>query len=416
MKNCNLSSELNRYFPSHVLDVIRHAGNEARSTGKDLFLVGGAVRDLFLKRTNLDIDLVFEGDAISLAQQIASGNPAKLTLHARFGTATIRFDDFSIDIASARRETYRMPGALPTVQPGTIEDDLYRRDFSINAMAVSLSPDNYGALLDIYKGKQDIEHRLIRILHSQSFIDDATRILRACRYEQRLGFTLEQETAECARRDASMLDTISGDRLRHELELILKEEQPETVLKRTMELGLLTRLHHSLKGNGWLAEKYNKVRQITGQGNIYILYLCLLIYALSINELKQFIAYLHFPKKTEKVLFDTLAIKARLSELAHPETKPDVIYSFLNNYTIPAIQTNSLATESPVIAAHLDLYVNKLRHVRTSLSGNDLIKMGISPGPQFTTIFKALHMAKLNGELKTREDENLFVSRFTGSS
>lgn len=415
MKNYNLSSELNMYLPPHVLDIIRYAGNIACSKEKELFLVGGTVRDLFLSRTNLDIDMVIEDDAISLAQQIANSRQVKLTLHARFGTATIRFDDFSVDIATARRETYTEPGALPAVQPGTVEDDLYRRDFSINAMAVSLSPDNYGALLDLYKGKQDIDHRLIRILHSRSFIDDATRLLRACRYEQRLGFTLEQETADCARRDASMLGTISGDRLRHELELILKEEQPETVLKRAMELGLLTRLHHSLKGNGWLAEKYNRVRQITGQSNTSLLYLCLLIYSLSNDELKQFVSNLNFPKNVERTLVDTLAIKARLSKLAHPEMKPSDIYSLLNSYTIPAIQANSLATESPVIASHLNQYVNKLRHVRTSLSGNDLIKMGISPGPQFTTIFKSLHRAKLNGDLHTREDEKKFVSRFSGN-
>jgi tRNA nucleotidyltransferase (CCA-adding enzyme) len=415
MKNYNLSSELNRYFPTYVLNIVRYAGNEASSTGKELFLVGGAVRDLFLKRTNMDIDMVIEGDAISLAQQIADGTQSRLTLHARFGTATIRFNEFSIDIATARRETYTKPGALPTVQPGTIEDDLYRRDFSINAMAVSLSPDNYGALLDIYKGKQDLDHHLIRILHSRSFVDDATRMLRACRYEQRLRFTLEHETEDLARRDASMLGTISGNRLRHELELILKEEQPEKVLKRAMELGLLTRLHHSIKGNGWLAKKYNRVRQITGQSNAPTLYLCLMIYTLSNDELKQFISYLNFSKNMERTLLGTLAIKARLSELVHPEMKPGDIYNLLNSYTIPAIQANSLATESPVIASHLNLYVNKLRYVKTALSGNDLIKMGISPGPQFTTIFKSLHRAKLNGDLHTREDEKNFVSRFTGS-
>jgi tRNA nucleotidyltransferase (CCA-adding enzyme) len=117
----------------------------------------------------------------------------------------------------------------------------------------------------------------------------------------------------------------------------------------------------------------------------------------------------------ERTLLDTLAIKARLSELVHPEMKPGDIYNLLNSYTIPAIQANSLATESPVIASHLNLYVNKLRYVKTALSGNDLIKMGISPGPQFTTIFKSLHRAKLNGDLHTREDEKNFVSRFTGS-
>lgn len=411
----NLSSDLNSFFPPRVLDIVRYAGDQAACAGKELFLVGGAVRDLFLGRTNLDIDMVIEGDAISLAQQIADKMHAKLTIHTRFGTATVSFDDFNIDMATARRETYAKPGALPSVQPGSIKDDLFRRDFSINAMAVSLSPDNYGALLDIYEGKRDIERRFIRILHSRSFIDDATRMLRACRYEQRLGFILEQETADRIRLDASMLGTISGDRLRHELELILKEERPETVLKRTTELGLLAQLHHSLKGNSWLAEKYGRVRQVAGQNNTSALYLCLLIYPFSYDELEQFIAYFNFPKNSERMMVDTLAVKARLSELSHTAIKPGDIYSLLNSYTITAIQANSLATESNIIAERLNLFINKLRLVRTLLTGNDLVKMGISPGPQFTIIFKALHTAKLNGELPTRDDEILFVSRFSGS-
>ncbi len=413
MKIYNLSSDLNSIFPPRILDIVRYAGDQAAGTGKELFLVGGAVRDLLLERMSLDIDMVIEGDAISLARQIADKMSARLTSHIRFGTATIGFNDFSIDIATARRETYAKPGALPTVQPGTIEDDLFRRDFSINAMAVNLSPNNYGALLDLYEGKRDIEHRLIRILHSQSFVDDATRMLRACRYEQRLGFTLEYETANLIYRDASMLNTISGDRLRHELELILKEERPEDVLKRAAELGLLTRLHHAFKGNGWLAEKYNKARQIADKNNITGLYLCLLIYQLSRDELEQFIVYFNFPKNSERFMIDTLALKARLSELSHPEMKPGDIYTLLNTYTITAIQANLCVTESNIVAERLNLFINKLRFVRTSLTGNDLIKMGISPGPQFTTIFKALHMAKLNGKLPTRDDEVLFVSRFT---
>jgi tRNA nucleotidyltransferase (CCA-adding enzyme) len=412
MKIYNLSSDLNSFFPPLILDIIRYAGDQAAGNGKELFLVGGAVRDLLLGRTSLDIDMVIEGDAISLARQIADKMSAKLTTHTRFGTATIVLNDFSIDIATARRETYAKPGALPTVKPGSIEDDLFRRDFSINAMAISLSPNHYGALLDKYEGKRDIERKLIRILHSMSFTDDATRMFRACRYEQRLGFTMEQETENLVHRDASMLHTISGDRLRHELVLILKEERPETVLKRAAELGLLTRLHHSLQGNGWLTEKYSKARQMAGKNNTTALYLCLLIYPLSQDELKQFVVYFNFPKNSERFMIDTLAVKARLSELSQPEMKPGDIYTLLNNYVITAIQANSLATESNIIAERLNLFINKLRFIRTLLTGNDLIKMGINPGPQFTTIFKALHMAKLNGELSTRDEEVLFVSRF----
>ncbi|GAI51444.1 unnamed protein product, partial [marine sediment metagenome] len=215
----NLSSQLEEYLPQQILKLVKDAGEKASKLGQELYLVGGAVRDLFLGRANFDLDLVVEGDAIKLAQELAKDGQAKLTVHPRFGTAKLSYTDFSLDLATARRETYSQPGALPTVQPGSLTDDLRRRDFSINAMALCLTPDRFGELVDLYHSKDDLDNGLIRILHPRSFIDDATRILRGLRYEQRLGFKLEPKTAELLRRDAAMLDTISGDRIRHELEL-----------------------------------------------------------------------------------------------------------------------------------------------------------------------------------------------------
>jgi tRNA nucleotidyltransferase (CCA-adding enzyme) len=409
MKADNVSLQLNGHFPSYILEVVRYASDIADSTEKELFLVGGAVRDLLLNRTNLDIDLVIEGDAIALARRIAENMQAKLTIHTRFGTAKIRFSDFSIDIATARRETYRKPGALPAVQQGTIRDDLYRRDFTINAMAVSLSSNNFGTLIDIYGGKDDLAHHMIRILHPRSFIDDATRMLRACRYEQRLSFSMEQETSELVRQNAMMLHTISGDRLRRELDLIFKEEIPERILKRTAELDLLGRLHPSLRGNGWLDEKYSKARRQAGQGNLPLLYLCLLVYNLDDNEINQFISFLNFPKNAEKAMVHTLQLKAQLPQLAYHTLKRSDIFELLDGYTLSAVQANMIATESATAAENLELYLNKLRSIRTLLSGKDLINLGIHPGPQFTVVFKELHRAKLNGEVSTRKDEEILA-------
>ena len=317
MRSDDISSKFNRHFPSYVIDLVRKIGTIADNSGKEIFLVGGAVRDMFLNRANLDIDLVIEGDAIALARRITENIQAKLTVHTRFGTAKVHFSDFSLDIAMARCETYRKPGALPTVQPGTIKDDLYRRDFSINAMAVSLSPGNFGTLIDMYGGKNDLAHQVIRILHPRSFIDDATRMLRACRYEQRLGFTIEQETAELVRDNTMMLRTISGDRIRRELDLIFKEEIPEHVLKRMAELDLLGLLHPSLKGNGWLSNKYSEARRQARQGNQALLYLCLLVYNLKDDELKQFTSFLNFPKNMEKAMVHT-AIKSLTTAICVP--------------------------------------------------------------------------------------------------
>src|SRR4030043_511001 len=221
----NLSTQLEKYLPPPILALAKIAGREASELGLGLNLVGGVVRDLFLGRANFDFDLVVEGDAIELARKLAKDSQAKLTVHSRFGTAKITYPGFSLDLATARNETYSQPGALPTVKPGSLKDDLIRRDFSINAMALHLNPQRFGELIDLYKGKDDLEHRLIRILHPNSFIDDATRILRAIRYEQRLGFKLETETEKLLRRDVTMLDTISGDRIRDGRAQSVREEK-----------------------------------------------------------------------------------------------------------------------------------------------------------------------------------------------
>jgi tRNA nucleotidyltransferase (CCA-adding enzyme) len=405
----NLSSQLEEYLPPPVLALAKIAGKEGSELGQELYLVGGVVRDLFLGRANFDLDLVVEGDAIKLAQELAKNSRAKLTVHTRFGTAKLNYPGFSLDLATARSESYSRPGALPAVQPGSLKDDLIRRDFSINAMALRLNPQHFGELVDQYHGKDDLDNRLIRILHPNSFIDDATRILRAIRYEQRLGFKLEAETERLLRRDVAMFDTISGDRIRHELELILKEAEPERVLRRAEELGVLSQLHPSLKGNGWLSQKFEQARQSYKQTSLPPLYLCLLIYNLTDKENEEFILRLNFPKNSAQAMRHTLQIKAQLNSLANSKLKPSDIYKSLHSYTTPAIQTNAVASESPIASQHLQLYLAKLRYVKTLLSGEDLKRMKIPAGPQIGEILSALHKARLNGEIRTRKEEKELV-------
>jgi tRNA nucleotidyltransferase (CCA-adding enzyme) len=406
----NLSSRLEKYLPPPVLALMKIAGTDASELGLGLYIVGGVVRDLFLNRANFDFDLVVEGNAISLARKLANGSRAKLTVHSRFGTAKLNYPEFSLDLATARSETYSKPGALPTVKPGSLKDDLIRRDFSINAMALHLNPQRFGELIDLYNGKDDLDNKLIRILHPNSFIDDATRILRAIRYEQRLSFRLKAESEKLLRRDVNMLDTISGDRIRHELELILKEEKPELVLRRAGELGVLRQLHRSLKGNGWLSRKFEQSRQSYKRASLPPLYLCLLIYNLTDKENEEFISRLNFPKNSVQVMRHTLQLKTQLQDLANPRLKPSDIYQSLHGYSAQAIQTNALASESPIASQHLQLYLTKLRYVKTLLSGEDLKRMGIPAGPRIGEILNALHKARLNGEVKTRHDEEKLVT------
>jgi tRNA nucleotidyltransferase (CCA-adding enzyme) len=406
----NLSAQLDRYLPPPVLALIKIVGKDAGKMGQELYLVGGVVRDLFLGRANFDFDLVVEGDAIALAQKLARESHAKLITHSRFGTAKLQYPEFSIDLATARKETYSQPGALPTVEQGSLKDDLIRRDFSINAMALHLNPRQFGELIDLYHGRDDLKHRLIRILHNKSFSDDATRILRALRYEQRLGFKLEAETEKSLRSDVIMLDTISGDRLRHELELILKEAEPERILRRAEGLGVLGRLHPSLKGNGWLSKTFTRAREIDKRTTLSNLYLSLLIYNLPEKPVEELISRLNFPKNIAEVMRQTLQLKIKLPKLTDTGLKPSDIFISLNGYSSIAIQTNALASESLVASNNINLYLHKLRYVKQILSGDDLKKMGISKGEKIGEILDALQKAKLDGEVQTRDDEEKLVN------
>jgi tRNA nucleotidyltransferase (CCA-adding enzyme) len=406
----NFSSQLEKYLPPPVLALVKIAGKDASELGQDLYIVGGVVRDLFLGRANFDFDLVVEGDAISLAKKLARDSRAKLNIHARFGTAKLNYPDFSLDLATARSETYSKPGALPTVKPGGLKDDLIRRDFSINAMAIQLNPQRFGELIDLYNGKDDLDRRLIHILHPKSFIDDATRILRAIRYEQRLSFELESETEKLLRQNVAMLDTISGDRVRHELELILKEDKPERAIRRAEELGVLSQLHPSLKGNDRLNKMFGQARHAAVRSSLPTLYLCLFVYSLSENENERFMLRLNFSKSSSQAMSQTLQLKARIRDLTNPKVKPSDIYRLLHGYSTPAVQANALASESPTASGHLNLYLNKLRYVKPILDGEDLKKMGIPSGPKIGEILSALLKARLDGKIKTRRDEETFVN------
>ncbi|GAG38635.1 unnamed protein product, partial [marine sediment metagenome] len=251
--------------------------------------------------------------------------------------AKLRWNKWSIDLATARSETYIKPGALPSVEPGPIDSDLFRRDFTINTMAIYLNPSHYGELIDRHGGRDDLEHRLIRILHEKSFTDDATRIWRGLRYEQRLSFQLEPSTLKLLKRDIPMLDTISGDRIRHELELILTEKYPEKVLHRAEELKVLPKLHPALKGNGWLAEKFEQARQLSSPDLPPIgLYLALLVYRLTTEETEQLISRLRLPKSLTQTLRDTNSLKTKLESLADSELSRSSIYHLLHDYSLPA--------------------------------------------------------------------------------
>ncbi len=412
-KTINLSGKIKEQLPAELVGLMQTAGVIAGYQGQHLYLVGGVVRDLLLGQTNLDLDLVVEGNAINLAQQLANVVHAKITTHSRFKTANLQWNKWSIDLTTARSESYDKPGALPKVKPGSLSDDLLRRDFTINTMAVRLNPNNFGKLIDLYGGTDDLTDKLIRILHEKSFTDDPTRIWRGLRYEQRLGFQLESNTLRLLKRDIPMLDTVSGDRIRHELELVLKEKRPETVLSRAGELKVLSKLHPDLKGNGWLSDRFEQARQLSPTGPPPAgFYLSLLAYPLDSEAVEQLISYLKLPGTLAQTLRDTSSLKTALESLANPQLSPSNIYSALHGYSTTAITASSLASDSPVVRQHIRLFLNRLRYVKPALTGDDLQGMGINPGPKIKEVLGLLHQAKLDGKATSKQAEKNLVHQW----
>ncbi len=406
----NLAKIIEKQLPPELVNFMWLTGEVALGRGERVYLVGGVVRDLLLEQQNLDLDLVVEGNAIELALQLKEVNGGEIITHLRFSTAKLTWDRWSVDFATSRSETYDKPGALPRVKPSSIGDDLSRRDFTINAMAVHLNPGDYGKLLDPCGGRRDLKKKVIRILHEKSFADDATRIWRALRYEQRLGFRLERKTLSLLKRDVDMLDTISSDRIRYEIECILREGYPEKILSRAEELGVLAKLHPALKGNGWREQKFAQARQLTSPHPAEIgLYLALIAYPLNDEEAESLISRLNLPKSLARTVRDTIALKDKIRLVTIPGISPSSIYNFLDGYSAQALVASSLATQSPTASQNIRFFLSKLRHVEASLSGEDLMKMGVTQGPQIKEVLELLRQARLNGRVTTREGEEELV-------
>ena len=406
----NLASKIEKQLPIELVEFMESAGLIAAKQGWRLYMVGGVVRDMLLGRSNFDLDMVVEGDAIALGQRLAEMTGGKITTHPRFGTTKLRWDKWTSDIATARSETYARPGALPTAKPGILANDLFRRDFTINAMAVELISGRWGQLIDLYGGQEDLKQKRIRILHRNSFTDDATRIWRAIRYEQRLDFNIEATTLRLLKRDIPQLDTISGDRIRHELELVLKESAPEKVLSRADKLGVLAKIHPDLKCNDWLVERFQAARQASEpELPSAALYLALLTYSLTASEIADLISYLRLPKPLGETLHDSINLKTKLKLLSKPKLRPSRVYELLNGYSVMAITANSLATDSLVVRQNIQLFLTNLRYVKPVTTGEDLKKLGVPASPRMKEILRKLLEARLDGKVTSRESEGELV-------
>ena len=381
---------------------------EARRLDASLYLVGGPVRDLLLRRPSADLDLVTEGDVELLAGRIAKAVGSKAVVHRRFGTATIERDGQRLDLATARKEIYARPGALPSVSPGTIEQDLWRRDFSVNAMALGLSGRREGRLLDPCDGMADLSDGVVRILHPGSFEDDPTRIFRAVRYEQRLDFSLEAVTIRklTDALDAGALATVSADRLRREVALILEEERPVNTLLRAGELGVVCSLYAPLRQVDWL-RKYGNDEESTEPLEL----VAALAYSMSYEEGQAFIARLNMPSDWADAVTGMTRLARLTPSLQAPNLAPSTLFQSVEDFPLASIRAFKSLTESSLLKQRLSHYLENQRFVRPLLRGGDLVALGVPEGPKVGEMLRAILYARLEGKVATREDERELVAR-----
>ncbi len=406
----NYSHPLETSLDATQLALIRLVQDEATQQGLPLYIVGGAVRDLILGRQLNDFDLTVEGDAIALARTLSRKHGGGVTAHIKFGTAkwflpnNLKLETEAhdtLDLISARSETYRHPGALPTVAFGTIEDDLRRRDFTINALAIRLDGDHFGELRDDLHGTDDLQHGLIRVLHSRSFIEDPTRMYRAVRYEGRYGFKIADETLALIPEARAVVERLSPQRIRHELDLILDEPNAVAMLKRLDQLELLTCIHPVL-GN------FNQSKLATAKLDNPVLQTrnsrwLLWLMHLTDQGIEFINDRLHFKSDLLKMLHSAALLEANLPALIG--LKPSEIVELLEGYSIKALEVFSIAVQDEEQKNILNKYLAEWWGIKPKTTGHDLKTRAIPPGPKYNEILRRLRAAWLDGEVKTEEQE-----------
>jgi len=380
----------------------------ARKRTLDLYLVGGPVRDLLLGSPSLDLDLTVEGDGPALAREAAASLGARCLEHPPFLTAALRLDGYIIDIATARSETYEHPGALPRVHPASIREDLDRRDFTINAMALPLTGPGRGRLLDPLNGRTDLAAGVIRVLHERSFIDDATRIIRAARYEVRFGFRFEERTEALLQRDVVYLETISGARIREELSRILSESEPERALLRLQALGAPPVIHPALDFDEARVAARARLREMEPEDPGLSAW-ALLGWGLSEGEAGAVAGRLALTKAQSQAVCAMPALQGLEQALAAPDLANSRLVETLSGRPAAAVWALAAATDVPAVRERCLEYLRVLRRVKPALDGNALISLGVPEGPPVGEAMARLKAAKLDGEVRSRADEERFV-------
>ena len=415
----NIALLLKEKFPPEIYGLLKLAGEVGDQLGINAYLVGGSVRDLLRGEENLDIDIVVEGDGISFAKTFGERLHAKVRTHERFGTAKIITDRLKLDVATARTEYYESPVSLPTVETSSIKKDLYRRDFTINTLAVKLNLKDFGLLIDFFGGQRDLREKTIRVIHNLSFIEDPTRAFRAVRFSERFGFKLSKHTENLIKSTIKMdlFNRLSGARLYEELLLAFNETEPVKTLKRLSEFDLLKVIHPNLAFTNELESTLQSMFETLAWFNLLFLeerpdrgalYLMALLSGLKDEERKAAIKRLSAPPKISEMIIKGMSqSKDILTRL--PLTDPVDLYHLLDGISLDTLLFLMAASKDKQKQKSISQYLIELRRIKPILKGDDLKKIGIQPGPVYSRILEELLDEKLRGRVKNREDEERFI-------
>lgn len=436
-KSRNMGRTMRDRLPKDVLDILEKAGALGRSRQTPVYVVGGFVRDLLLKTPNHDIDLVVEGDGIGFARAFAGVLGGRVRVHKKFLTSVVIFPgaggkEERVDVATARLEYYESPAALPTVEHSSIKMDLYRRDFTINALAIRLDCEPMGEIVDFFGGQKDIRDRVIRVLHTLSFVEDPTRCLRAVRFEQRYHFRIGPATEKLIKNDVSLklLDKLSPSRLFNEFEHICAEETAILCIRRLHELGILQAIHPQLSINPDRKEMLIRTAKVMAWYRllyideemrpwlVYFLVLCSsLTYAVTLEVFRR----LGIPPALKNEVLGcrekARSLRSSLKRLtATPGFRVSALCAMLRPLPVEFVLYLMADMEVPETRRALSRYITVWRTEKPGVDGSDLKKLGLAPGPAYGVILQRLLEAKLDGTAASPEEQLALARELTGQA
>jgi tRNA nucleotidyltransferase (CCA-adding enzyme) len=427
-KKKNMAAMLKERLPRRLINLFKDLGNVADMLGYNAYLVGGFVRDLFLKQENLDVDIVVEGDGIKFAHEFSQHHEARVRSHRKFGTAVlISPDGFKVDVATARMEYYESPAAPPTVEMSSLKMDLFRRDFTMNTLAIKLNKREYGSLVDHFGAQKDIKEKVIRVMHNLSIVEDPTRVLRAIRFEQRFGFRIGKLTLALMKNAVKIncFKELSGRRLFLELKLLLMEQEPVQAIKRMNEFHLLQFISPAIKFTKDLKNLLQEIKEIISWFNLLYLeepydpwkvYWHGLTSSLDIKMLHQLADRMQMVDQESRKMISEREEAGGVLEKLYKFNSDDnyKLYILICHYDTEILLYMMAKAHNERIKRMISNYFTKLKGTKVMLKGKDLKGMGFKPGPLYKEIFDSLLKARLNNLISTKDEEAGFVKEMFG--